>query len=408
MEKKRNFWLTLSLANLSLVAFFGFCLRSKMLFPVPIINYRYMLSAHSHFAFAGWAGLALMTLLIYDLLPETVSKKKFYHRILAGIQVSSLGMAFSFPFTGYNAVSIFFSTLYIVVAVVFAPVFIKDVLVSVKNSTVKLLGISAVSSLIISFLGALGLVYILVARSSNATLYRDSIYTFLHFQYNGFFTLAVFAVLFQHLVSKNIVPGKNARMFAVFLCASIAPSLFLSLLWHNNNFFYVLAGIGSLLIIVCLSYFFRFIRQVNITQVFSSPSARTLWVFAIFSFGFKMFLNVGTIFPVLGNAVYGNRPVIIGFLHLVFLAFLSFYLLASLLEKNLFKKNSKGTVTSFYLFSFGIFANEITLMIQGLGIFFRTNSTIFQWLLWIASIILFLGALWMLVSRLAANKKAIE
>jgi hypothetical protein len=405
MEKKRSFWLTLSLLNLCLVAFLGFCLRTKILFSIPFINYRYFLSAHSHFAFAGWAGLALMTLLIYDLLPEPIAQKKIYQWVLAGIEISSLGMAFSFPFFGYNAVSIFFSTLYIVAAVVFAPVFIKDMLRFSKNPTIKLLSISAVSSLIISFLGALGLVYILVARSGNSILYRDSIYTFLHFQYNGFFTLAVFALFYQHVLRKGIVPDKDARMFALFLCLSIPPTLFLSLLWHNNLFFYFLSATGALLIIVSLFYFLRLVRSVNGAQLFSSPVARTFWLFAVFSFGLKILLNVGTIFPVLGNAVYGNRPVIIGFLHLVFLGFLSFYLLASLLEKNVFSKTKGNIISPFSLFSFGIFANEILLMIQGLGILFQTNNEIYKWLLWITSIVLFLGALFILLLRLAANKK---
>src|SRR5215203_1536854 len=408
MEKKRNFWITLSLVNLCLVAFLGFCLRSKILFSIPFINYRYFLSAHSHFAFAGWAGLALMTLLVYDLLPESISQKKIYQWILAGIEISSLGMAFNFPFFGYNAVSIFFSTLYIVVAVVFAPLFINDVLRYSNNAIVKLLSISAVSSLIISFLGALGLVYILITRSGNSILYRDSIYTFLHFQYNGFFTLAVFAVLFQHLLNKGITQIKSSRLFALFLCLSIAPALFLSLLLHNSTFFYMLAGIGAALIIVCLFYFFRFVRSISVGQLFSSPVARTLWLFAIFSFGFKMLLNVGTIFPVLGNAVYGNRPIIIGFLHLVFLGFLSFYLLSNLLDKSIFMKSKSRMVLSFYLFSFGIFANEMLLMIQGLGILFQTNNDIYKWLLWIISILLFIGAAFILSSRIAANKKATE
>jgi hypothetical protein len=409
MIKKRSFWITLSLVNLCIVAFLGFCLRSKILFSIPLINYRYFLSAHSHFAFAGWAGLALMTLLIYDLLPEPVSQKKIYHWILWGIEISSLGMAFSFPFHGYTAVSIFFSTLYIVVTVVFVPVFIKDIIRFSNNRAIKLLSISAVSSLIISFLGALGLVYILLSKSGNSILYRDSIYTFLHFQYNGFFTLSVFALLMQHLINKGIIANKNASMFSVFLCLSIAPALFLSLLWHNSSFFYILAGVGCVFIVISLIYFLGFFRSIKVSQLFSSPITRTLWLFAIFSFCLKMLLNVGTIFPQLGNAVYGDRPVIIGFLHLVFLGFLSFYLLATLLENNYFARNKKTIVLPFYVFSFGILANEVLLMIQGLGILFKTNNEIYKWLLWFTSILLFLGALFILLSRLSIirmqNKK---
>jgi hypothetical protein len=407
INNRKKFWLCLSLVNLSLVAFFGFTLRSKILFPLPFIDFRHMLSAHSHFAFAGWVGLSLMTLLIYELLPEQVSSRKIYQWVLAGIETSSLGMAFTFPFVGYNAISIFFSTLYIVAVLVFAPVFIKDVTQWVTDKSVRVLTISGLSSLILSFSGTLGLVYILVTRTGNSLLYRDSIYVFLHFQYNGFFTLSVFALLMNYLNSKGIIAGAAARMFAIFLCASVLPAVFLSLLWHNNLIFYVAAGIGCVLIIASLFYFFSFIKKIREGHLFSSRLAKTLWFFSIFSFALKMILNVGTIFPTLGNAVYGDRPVIIGFLHLVFLGFVTFYILSTLVENTFFRKNNYAAII---LFACGIFANESLLMLQGLGVLFQTNSYIYQWLLWIAAFILFTGAILMAISAVQSvllNKKAI-
>ncbi len=401
MITKRNFWLSLSLVNLCLVAFLGFCLRSKILFPIQFIDYRSFISAHSHFAFAGWAGLALITLLIYDLLPEHLSQKKIYQWVLAGIEISSLGMAFSFPFFGYNGLSISFSTLYIVATVAFAPVFIKDVLKACRQKTVRLLAISAVASLIISFTGALGLVYILLSRSGNSLLYRDSIYTFLHFQYNGFFTLAVFALFMNYLFKKGWAINKRAELFSVFLCGSVLPSLFLSLLWHNSIVIYVLAAVGCVFIISSLIYFFSFLKAVNPLQLFTSSIARTLWLFSVISFGLKMLLSAGTIFPQLGNEVYGNRPVIIGFLHLVFLGFLTFYLLAALIEKGYFTKHHKISSTPFLIFSLGIISNELLLMVQGLGVLFKTNSDIYKWLLWIAAIILLAGSVFIALARLS-------
>src|SRR5579875_649752 len=109
MTNKRSFWLTLSLINLSIVALLGFTLRSKILFPLEFIDFRSVESAHSHFAFAGWAGLSLITLLIYDILPEEFNRRNIYQWILAGIEISSLGMAFLFPFLGYTEITIFFS-----------------------------------------------------------------------------------------------------------------------------------------------------------------------------------------------------------------------------------------------------------------------------------------------------------
>jgi hypothetical protein len=78
--------------------------------------------------------------------------------------------------------------------------------------------------------------------------------------------------------------------------------------------------------------------------------------------------------------------------------------LATLLENNYFIKNKKTIVLPFYIFSFGILANEVLLMIQGLGILFKTNNEIYKWLLWLTSILLFLGALFILLSRLSIIK----
>ncbi|HEU4903675.1 MAG TPA: hypothetical protein VFT06_12805, partial [Flavisolibacter sp.] len=92
-KKSKSFWIGLSLLNLCIVALFGFVLRSKILFPLSFVDYRSVLSAHSHFAFGGWVGLCLLTLLIYNILPEALSQKRFYQWMLAGIEISSLGMA---------------------------------------------------------------------------------------------------------------------------------------------------------------------------------------------------------------------------------------------------------------------------------------------------------------------------
>src|SRR5437868_12972358 len=98
MQISRSFWVNLSLLNLCIVALLGFVLRSKILFPLNFIDYRNVLSAHSHFAFSGWAGLSLIILLIYQILPSELASRKVYQWILSGLEVSSLGMVFIFPF----------------------------------------------------------------------------------------------------------------------------------------------------------------------------------------------------------------------------------------------------------------------------------------------------------------------
>ncbi|MGZ3845808.1 MAG: hypothetical protein ACXVBH_07115 [Flavisolibacter sp.] len=399
-KNKRSLWLTLALINLCIVAFLGFSLRSKILFPLPFLDYSGLLSAHSHFAFAGWAGLALITLLIYDVLPASLSQNKIYQRILTGIEISGLGMALGFPFYGYNVLTIALSTLYVMAVAVFVPLFVKDVLNSPANRSVKLLSVSAVTSLLLSFLGTVGLMYIIITRAGGSLLYRDSIYTFLHFQYNGFFTLSVFALFFNYLLKRQFKLNRNSWLFSVFLCSSVVPALFLALLWHNKSLFYILAAIGCFFILMTVVYLFFVLKGISLKLLFASRISKTFLLFSLVSFVLKMLLQVGTIFPQLGNAVYGDRPVIIGFLHLVFLGFITFFVLALLIENGYFHQPNRKIVLPFIVFSVGIIANEVILMFQGLGILLNTNSDIYKWLLWGVAILLLTGAFLIALSRI--------
>ena len=92
----------------------------------------------------------------------------------------------------------------------------------------------------------------------------------------------------------------------------------------------------------------------------------------------------------------------------VFLGFVTFYILSYLIETGFFSKKNQLFVLPFYVFSFGIIANEALLLFQGLQILFKTNSYLYTWLLWIASIVLFLGALLIAITGfdLNPNKKA--
>ncbi|MGZ3886598.1 MAG: hypothetical protein ACXVBP_04155 [Flavisolibacter sp.] len=405
MVKTKSFWINLCLVNLCLVAFLGLCLRSKILFPLPFIDYRNFLSAHSHFAFAGWAGLSLTVMLVYELLPPALSRKKIYQWIYWSLEISSLGMMLSFPFGGYNALSIFFSTLYIMATLVFAPVFLKDLARTPTEPATRLLGITSILSLLASYLGTAGLVYILLTHSTNANAYRDALYTFLHFQYNGFFSCAVFALFFHYLSGRGILINRHAFRFATCLSLSLLPALFLSLLWHGNAFLYIPAATGALLIGGSLLYLGLFLRDSQPWKVFSNRTGLVLWTLSIYSFGLKMLLNAGTVLPALGRAVYGDRPVIIGFLHLVFLGFLSFYILGMLVEGGYFTRKTGIILYPLFIFSLGIIANEFLLMLQGLGILFKTNNAVYPWLLWITAIILFTGALLIALTRLSVTKK---
>jgi len=403
MEKRKSLWITLTLINLCLVAFFGTMLRTAFLFSVSWIDYRSFLSAHSHFAFGGWVTLALFMLLIYEVLPQPFRNKKIYQWLLAGIEITSLGMAATFPFEGYATLSIIFSTLFLFVAYIFCWVFVKDIFKANVYKTVCLLVFFAIIYFVISTIGPALISYILIANFYNSLLYKNALYIYLHFQYNGFFTLSVFALFFNRLIPYSTERTKKiVHQFSVLLCCSVVPSVFMSLFTRAyQNLYWYISLVGCVLIVFSLIWFFRMLFAEK--KIFIHPPAsfaKTLWNFSMVAFIIKMTLQAGTIIPQLAKIVFGDRPAIIGFLHLVFLGFVTFFILSIYCSIKVFDAKDFFTKFALIFFSSAIIFNEVTLLFQGVGILFETTSHVYPWLLWIAAICLFTGAVLMMTARL--------
>jgi len=197
--------------------------------------------------------------------------------------------------------------------------------------------------------------------------------------------------------------------FSVMLVISIIPSLFLSFLWQDpHNFLRVMAIAGCLLVLISFLLFNAL--SVSLFQVFRSdpPLIRILSFLSMSAFALKLILQCLTIFPVIGNAVFGDRPIIIGFLHMVFLVFVSLFLLAYFATENFLDIKNKFTRTALVVFATGVLFNELTLMTQGLGVMFIKGSYLFPWLLLGAAIWMFTGALLIGIARRKTNAEAIK
>jgi hypothetical protein len=406
--KNKNLWLTFSFINLCIVALLGVSLRSKFIFFLPWIDFRNFESAHSHFAFGGWITLSLMILYIDNLLNEESKQSKFYQWTLWGINITSLGMAVSFPFKGYAFFSILFSTTFIFFTYGFSWKLIKDLNKLKLPSPVRILSLAAILCLVLSSAGPFYLAHMMATKTGNVYQYRDGVFGFMHFQYNGFFTISVFALLFSHVLPAVPEITRKAKQFSLALIVSIVPTLFSSLLWHSDNVYVrTLAITGSLLILIILVLFLRFALNASIYKAFRSRFARTLVIFVMISFFIKMVLQLLIVIPDIGHIVFGYRPIIIGFLHLVFLALVTFYIFSNHIERRnlLAAKENSFTRTALIFFTTAIFLNETILLFQGFGILFQTSSDIYPKLLWIASLTLLSGAILILYAWLRQPKQ---
>jgi hypothetical protein len=185
--------------------------------------------------------------------------------------------------------------------------------------------------------------------------------------------------------------------------------MFLSLLWHYYNFYLrAFAFIGCGLILLTVFLFFRIPHKKEKAFSHQHKLPALLLNLSIASFVIKMILQTGTIVPWLGNAVFGYRPIIIGFLHLVFLGLVTFYILSYFLEKNILSLQLGISKFAVVYFTVAVIFNETILLIDGVGRLFKTTNPIYDRLLWIASIGLFSGAIFLIIARIKSKKISLE
>jgi len=405
MKYGKQFWVTIGLFNLCLVALLGVLLRTKMVFSLEGIEFSNILEAHYHFAMNGWVTLVLMTLMVYELLPEAINRKPIYQWMRWGVLLTSYGLAISFIINGYTLITILFITVYIIIGLTFAWTFTKDLIKAKPIKPVLALSICAVISLILSCAGPetfLG--FVLAAHSMNILLFRDTAYTYLHFQYNGFFPLAIFALFFNFISTKEIShkAQKCMRWISVLLPFSILPTLFLSYLWHYPNIYVrSVSAVGCIILYIFLIWFYKFLaaswtqlRQMN-------RYSKILGGLVIIAVTLKIILQTGTVIPYIGIIVFGNRPIIIGYIHLVMLGFITLYLLSHFVRNDYLNSKSSFTRVAILVFSSGVVINEVLLMLQGLGQIFMKFNPIYMWLLWMTMIWLATGAILMFTARVA-------
>src|SRR5690625_5372716 len=77
-------------------------------------------------------------------------------------------------------------------------------------------------------------------------------------------------------------------------------------------------------------------------------------------------MELTLIYPPLADIVYDTRSVVIGFLHLTFLGFISIFIFAQFGLVKIFDFSKKGLLFGISLFIIGFFFNEITLFASGL------------------------------------------
>jgi hypothetical protein len=392
MNDKKPFfskWIKISLSNFLVVALVGVLLRYKINFPLPWVNYKFLLHAHSHFAFAGWVTQILMALIVQYLYEHNSNVGLTrYKKIFWGNFLTAYGMLFSFPFQGYGLFSIIFSTLSVFVSYIFIAFVWKDLKhiadIGYSKAWIK----ASLLLYAISSVGPFSLAYLMANKISGQDLYFGSVYFFLHFQYNGWFLFVCFGLFFNYLHRAEFLNTAfySKRIFYV-LFITCFPAYFLSTMWMDLPIVIrIIATVAAIAQLISLAYIFKlFVNTKELLSKNLNILTKKLWVMVLIAFVIKLVLQCLSTIPSLSQYAFGFRPVVIGYLHLSFLGIITFFIFGYIQQVVTLSR------IGIYTFIVGVLITEITLMLQGFENIGFSALPFANYILFIASIVITVG-----------------
>lgn len=302
--------LSVSLIWLIVAGSFGVLLRWHFVQPIPDFPFAWWRHAHSHLGFLGWIGNVLLSFLLFSqAIP------RFFHRLWWFSQLLILGMAISFPLSGYSTVSIIFSTAHIVCCWLFAGWWFSR---GRKNSvaTIRQATDWAMAFMSVSQLGPIGLGMSMALAPQNNALYSFFLHFYLYFQHSGWFIMGALAALLSFCSTLISKPGweKLIRWTGYYIL------LYFSAAYVNSDLTLIRLTLSAASVFVA----FQLIRRLplfwrQLVEKSNSSSLKNLGKLIAICWGLKLLLELSFLAPSIAADVLPNRFLMLGFLHLNFL-----------------------------------------------------------------------------------------
>lgn len=392
-EVNSHRWYQIGLFNLILVALFGLLMRIKLAFDFPFFEQRFLLHAHSHFAFSGW-----ISHLLYLCLPALLAKYadrirlNKYHWLVIINLVSAYGMLIAFTIQGYKAVSITFSTLSLTVGMLYAWWFIRDCWRTSATDPAVRWAVAALLAGVISSLGPFTLAWLMATKQNDSVFYSGAVYFYLHFQYNGWFFFGIMALMI-HYFKLGTAFNRSFILFAI----TLIPTVVLSFMWMELPFpLWLLVAMAAGVQMIAGTWLTKDLIQIYQRRKESIKNFPNWvrWAFtgALLAVFLKFILQTLSVIPQLSQLVFAFRPIVIAYLHLVLLAGFTLFFIGFMAVKGHLPW-TKLSKWGFFVFLIGVLLNELVLTLEGLTAlrgWFVGNTQ--NWLV-VAAVLLFWGSI---------------
>ncbi|HEY1007300.1 MAG TPA: hypothetical protein VGD92_08965 [Sphingobacteriaceae bacterium] len=386
----------MALLNFTVLGIWGVLLRYLQTHALHGLNYQFLLHGHSHFAFAGWMFLSLAVLMA-DCLGAGAGDSRF-RGIFKLVQVCSLGMLVTFTLQGYQAVPILFSTLFVLITYWFSFLVLRNPAFKARlNLPARNLIGAALIFLCLSSLGPFALGPLMVKGLKDSPLYQNSIYFYLHFQMNGWMVLGALGLFASRYLERFSTDRQDLFWLRAFIWSSV-PLYFIFTLWSGPDWLRTtLAATGAGL------HLLAWIRICAACKR-KVPELPVLVRAALAAITLKSVLQLLICLPPLGDWVFVNRNLIIGYIHLITLGSVSPLILDQFRIRGFLPAGKAGTVlNTLYLAGTGLYLGLLFIqpLLGRLGIRISHFHTC---LLLISGLLVLLGLSYYALSSRRARK----
>jgi mono/diheme cytochrome c family protein len=357
----RQNWIRWAFGFFLLAVCLGLVMRSFHVVEIPYFEYRNILHTHSHLALLGWGHLMLVAGMVFGLVKEK-DQLKDYRLLFLGTVIALLGMLFSFPFQGYGAISISFSTLHVLLSYGFAYKLLNVIRSGEKTPATRLIRL-AIWFMVISTFGLWSLGPVSATLGRMHELYFMTIQWFLHFQLNGWFVLGILGLILLFFEEKGFQITLPAYQEWV-LSISVVMTFMLAVTWAEPQpIFFQINGLA--VIIQLIAYFWILKSVFSLVKTGELKGfARLLLLLALASLVAKAILQGLLVFPSIAVISYSIRMYVIGFLHLVLLGAMTMGVSAVAIARGWIKEQPISRLGWILLIS-GFVITEILLFLQG-------------------------------------------
>jgi len=388
------FW-RFSLVNLLVAASIGVLLRLIYIVELPI-TFRGWMHGHSHGAMLGWLFPAFL-LLAFRSLNLSVRRRRSLLWLFALNQLAVGGMFVAFPYQSYGPVSSGFSTLQL--AVSYAFIWAGWPVLSRQTGAAGPWWQTALVFLAFSTLGLWGVASTVLIGGRSSEVFVLAVQFFLHFQFNGWFLFAVFALM-VHWLHQNGLALPNAKQLRWLWTASALSTFSLAIVWSErvNWVFAVNAASVFLQLYTGVKTWHAIRPMVPTIKARVSVWSYRLLVVAACALLIKVLIQAAVALPAVAVISFTIRNYVVGFIHLMMLGIFTAVCWAFALAHGWLNPTNRRIRLGFYTFGAGVFTTELLLFGQG-SLFWAGLGKLpgYYTMLVVCTVLLWLGALLVLV-----------